>query len=690
MILVKFADNKKEYPDWKDYLHGLLEVFKRNDEPEEFRKILETDLYLLLLLNPQESEAIFDAKYFEDWDVKLEEMGSGFLGIVSVVVKTFFNTDHLTQLKILKEKTLNGLFLNDTYNRELVYITNLLVTDETLSKEVLETILSKTLANSNQLAFKNLTYFFETMCKKNLISDYTTILEKSLKNKDPVCRKQGIYFIKCLINTKIIPESELENWRKFIIVSENLEESQSHLILPTLNLVDEITFENKLWISTLFQAIMGHENTLVSNCGIKKVLKSQHFTESSKKDLTDEFVLTFLKTINKTHLYGSNEYEKIIDVELLHKFIGENFESVMRNVEEVIWNSVPYYYLILGIKKTISNLKTDELTPQLLKQIENQLKFISKKLQYLQIRAAVQIIYSEILISLLRQELYLFKDTLEIVHLIFEFSDCESVETNLYLFLGQVPGVEFESLNLDSYSMKFQKFIYIGLMMGKQFDTKVFPILASKEISNYKLQLEILKDPLNWRTELYRVKYHEFLMEFQKSHTPEENLENFELLDDALDKDLTSMKFSKFLRNQAETADEATKLYIHHILLKFYSNDDCEDFLKTFDVTKVCVGKKAAKLIDVYLKLLLIVWDHGSAVKKKEIVEEAAVIVERGDESTLNLLMEVLEIALSDGSNDGISLKDKEFSEMMDVFKRIYKEVMEIRDFQKFTDCYER
>lgn len=81
--------------------------------------------------------------------------------------------------------------------------------------------------------------------------------------------KHGIFLLKTLINQNMFEPNDAKSFEKFIIVENSLACKQSHLILPTLDLLKSLNFSFKyheFWF-VLCTYVLSHENTKVKKWG---------------------------------------------------------------------------------------------------------------------------------------------------------------------------------------------------------------------------------------------------------------------------------------------------------------------------------------------------------------------------------------------------------------------------------------
>lgn len=135
----------------------------------------------------------------------------------------------------------------------------------------------------------------------------------------------------------------IDSWRCFFTILENLDEKQSHLILPSFGLIKKINLLDESWRLTLLQIVLKHENSLVIAWGVNYVI--ENFNDLGK--LQNDFLVNFLEALNNTFLYSDDKIKtKKIDL-----FFKKIISNVLVSMESVDWRPVPFYHTFESLIK---------------------------------------------------------------------------------------------------------------------------------------------------------------------------------------------------------------------------------------------------------------------------------------------------------------------------------------------------
>lgn len=212
--------------------------------------------------------------------------------------------------------------------------------------------------------------------------DFWFILTQGLKSSIKQHRKQALFLLQRTIefmgNNKnsTTPfvckhnESSISNIKRtFFLIFEALEEKQNHLIMPSLTRMPDLiqaSNEHKTcgdcfnikWICCILDRALKHENNTV----VKLAL---FYTCQLNQDaFTDDFLTTFLSTLNNTFLYKCepNEFEPRIIKQLESLFVRskENnsnlLEKVFIKLNQISWGPIAMFYVITSIQMATSKL----------------------------------------------------------------------------------------------------------------------------------------------------------------------------------------------------------------------------------------------------------------------------------------------------------------------------------------------
>uniref|UniRef100_A0AAG5DDC5 tRNA/rRNA methyltransferase SpoU type domain-containing protein n=1 Tax=Anopheles atroparvus TaxID=41427 RepID=A0AAG5DDC5_ANOAO len=197
------------------------------------------------------------------------------------------------------------------------------------------------------------------------------IVQESLTSKVVVCRKEALATVQYIIGyakqcgqdldglyfswsqDKTQSEQLTNAWQSLVTIVEALNETQTHLILPALELIEKVAHLHVAWKNLLLRLILLHENPRVVNYGIQFFLKQRSFDPS---DMLLE--AQFLQTFNQTTLFDN--VAEIINGLKQYYSEPEALAYVLKSIQDISWNSVPYYCIVNMIHDQVQLLKTDE------------------------------------------------------------------------------------------------------------------------------------------------------------------------------------------------------------------------------------------------------------------------------------------------------------------------------------------
>ncbi|KAM3963776.1 putative methyltransferase TARBP1 [Aphomia sociella] len=204
-----------------------------------------------------------------------------------------------------------------------------------------------------------------------------------LMSSDPTVRKIAIYVTKrtldCIITVKkdiLIKsedvvlfkwvhkrESELKNmWDNYFILLESLEEKQSNIVLPSLQLFQIMNDIESHWLNCAFNIGLKHDNIQVRTKCIQYRLESKF---NSQPEVT-----ILLEALNDINIY-----EKPAECETLKKKIADLYDDVKvfifvyKCIPLVKWSPVPLYH----ISNVLSLMPSDKM-PNISQEIMSAMK----------------------------------------------------------------------------------------------------------------------------------------------------------------------------------------------------------------------------------------------------------------------------------------------------------------------------
>ncbi|XP_012158049.1 uncharacterized protein LOC101448557 isoform X3 [Ceratitis capitata] len=218
--------------------------------------------------------------------------------------------------------------------------------------------------NKSENITLNVTYvlihFFDDLINENdleISENVERLAYKLLKSEVIEERKAALYLMKKM---KRSGDLDVNNfWMSYITILENLEENQSHLIIPCLKNIKQKYFKNndfKKWQDTLYIKILSHQNIVVSRWAIYYILNT--FTCS---DLSADVLLEFVNALNNTCLYNWDEF--CLPLNTIKKFLDDDVCRFMESMAEVNLRSVPLHFWLARIYtyKPNINFRSKEL-----------------------------------------------------------------------------------------------------------------------------------------------------------------------------------------------------------------------------------------------------------------------------------------------------------------------------------------
>lgn len=229
---------------------------------------------------------------------------------------------------------------------QIIECITLLIENKVHAEYLLSSIWRKILINQCQqgtfIFCSFIDYFIQSGSYKleNLETPATDLLQKAIISGNTVLKKEAIFIIKSII-ISIEEKDSLEDWQCFCTLVDNLEEKQSHLILPTLGMINKINNLGETWYHIIIKMILEHENSLVQLWGINHILGIDE-VEFQRMDL-EKVLHCFFTALNKTTLYGEVKFS----LSGLLKFKNNLLPVFMENILLVDkWLSVPLYNVL--------------------------------------------------------------------------------------------------------------------------------------------------------------------------------------------------------------------------------------------------------------------------------------------------------------------------------------------------------
>ena len=668
--------------------------------------------------------------HLEDADVKTDSVVIKLVECLELLIDKFPNdsclkgSSNLTVLRVLAKQTNNSLVSSEvseslvkilfqessTSHIQVLDILNTLISkQDDKSKMILESILKKSTSRFDGLANQNLCYFFQVMCQTGTIEIDTKglflhkILFKFFDNDDLVKRRQGLFLIKTVIHMKCLEASEAMNWMKFILIAEALEQSQSHLIQPTLSNLHQIKFseDHDSFIFMLCKMIITHENTVIKNWGIVYVLNNMSF--NSDDNIDDDKIIIILSQLNSSGLYAEdNECKTVVIENLLNLFIERNFDVVFRNMNKVIWTSVPFFHIITSIHNSIAKLPSSKFDQNFIKMLENQTSYVGKKIQNLTIRAGVQSIYSEILLILAQHVDP--KDLNTLIQIIFNMGECPKALANIESCLTFMNN-DCLIFPINQQSWKYNKYLLTTLLLSGQYSYEKFIANITKLPNPDKLIIQVLDVVINDNVDFiphYQKRYLNHLNELE-SELNKEDLSVEKVIN------LLDILNSKRIRFDVQTVQQFQLIYekvqLHKTHLDYKTLEMniltiMSKYLRKYNLLhfsdaiycflNVNLEERSKSTNYQYLKCYIeICLNYLESNTDNERLNETIhlnntlYLIECCDHGDLLNVIESLDTFLSCETVSNMSKKL-----LSDVVSRIFTEILNIKDTKMFYECF--
>ncbi|XP_075148280.1 uncharacterized protein LOC142222166 [Haematobia irritans] len=227
----------------------------------------------------------------------------------------------------------------------------------------------------------------------DLCSDMAVIttIQSLLKSSQRDDRKCGYYLFKKILQSFMISSKKAnsqqieKSWLTYITILENLEENQSHLILPSLKNLQDLIVGKQMessWMDILFSRIINHKNNLALRWSLEFFL-----TTFTSNDLHMNVLKELLEACNSNILYNCEGY--FLDKKYFLSFLKGDLSHLYVLLGDINWKSVPLHNLL-------SILENNDLPPSIT--YDQVLKIVSRvrALQDCHIRQASVIIVNRL------------------------------------------------------------------------------------------------------------------------------------------------------------------------------------------------------------------------------------------------------------------------------------------------------
>lgn len=198
--------------------------------------------------------------------------------------------------------------------------------------------------------------------------DFWKTILFGLENNDALLRKISIYLAKRAIEIVIIQKKNLQivskndtifkwdhrnvndlksKWEYYFVLIESLEEQQSNIVLPSIQLFDVLKDFGHKWLVCAFNIGLRHENSQVKLKCIEKRLQLEIL------DLNEAH--TLLEALNDANIY---EFEN--NNVLKNKILGrcrdqQSFLNIIKTIPNIKWSPIPLYHLTDVLAKLVED-----------------------------------------------------------------------------------------------------------------------------------------------------------------------------------------------------------------------------------------------------------------------------------------------------------------------------------------------
>lgn len=143
-----------------------------------------------------------------------------------------------------------------------------------------------------------------------------------------------------------------QNWIAYVGILENLEEQQSHLVLPTLGtllprlglMASNHSEEWMSWLRIVCIRLLNDNNSLVLRWTVKYLLANLSLSQLSHLNLVNEFVAA----TNRTQLYNPEVPDSLTEQQLKDFMEGYPVEKLLEAMVTVQWHCVPLLHWLMG------------------------------------------------------------------------------------------------------------------------------------------------------------------------------------------------------------------------------------------------------------------------------------------------------------------------------------------------------
>ncbi|XP_017058529.1 uncharacterized protein LOC108099482 isoform X2 [Drosophila ficusphila] len=196
---------------------------------------------------------------------------------------------------------------------------------------------------------------FVNNLEPNFAKELLPVIQNLLQSESREDRRSAYFLMHKLQEIKevldVLQCSELQ-WNAFVGIMDNLEEQQSHLVLPTLSTLlprlglmsNNLSIDWMAWLRILCIRLLGDNNILVLRWTLKFFLTHCSLEKLNLFNLLPEF----LSATNRTQLYNP-EVPDCLTQQHINDFMADYpAESLLEAIVKVPWHCVPLLHWLEG------------------------------------------------------------------------------------------------------------------------------------------------------------------------------------------------------------------------------------------------------------------------------------------------------------------------------------------------------
>lgn len=541
------------------------------------------------------------------------------------------------------------------------------------------------------------------------------LIKSNCESEDQLIRKEALSVIKNLLGylkesftghvTNNLFEWEppkaiklTEAWQCFITIVETLNESQTHLVMPALPLLDKLNVIADDWSNSILKLILRHENLSVFSWGIDYLL------EKSKYDgRRQELELILLMALNRTTIF--QDFTRV-KRQLVDYYSNEDACSfLLKHIKDVSWGSVPFTCLL----EVIDHLLETTNAVHCLEESLNSLVEQCQEVKNLNLRCLASLQLSELLMKITVRKEISTKISLDriIFHLnvlskitnrsMAELQDWSQMQSlvdgsSFELMLSKVTPSD-ENILRDVFVpfIKDERITSTERWLHQIFERDLLLTIRLLQYGILPFNEEELKSKLEALLENFGQDNETTLKAIEIYKEVAQNAHLLPLVEEANQK-LIHILDNRLHRLSYQSPAIAVTVQLVHLFVLldrvdmvdlFFANFTLEELIKTIQMRnsdKSLYGAVFATLSDIFLFYLQC--KDGDVSIKNQIIEDYSKLIDIGD---VHVLFNTLEIVSLIFTNQMKHLNDdSEFDGLSLVVSRCYKEILIYRKSDHF------